>query len=341
MVKEIKKSYQLIDIHVHPTEIIFNNIDYYPSLQNEGVYSKENCKYNPPKIEHINSNINSVWDDSFDERLKNRVQILMIKKLYNHIGPGVLNDHMTLSGIDKVLLLPVAPSNGSIEKQMKVIKNIYGNDDRFVFAYSVPNSVDIGNIYMSIKVAIDKYDIQAVKLHPNITEINLDSALGKERVEAILSACNELKLPLIVHGGKSPILKNNNASEYSTISNLEKIDWGIIKETVVIAHAGTYGCDLEEVDERILTRLTKMLNRYDNIKIDISGISCNFLMIVLRTINHDRILFGSDALYNMQCLSVVSFYNAISMLFRNIEEKIVQIMNINPKRYILKEISSK
>ncbi len=341
VVKDIKLSYELIDIHVHPTEIIYNNLNYYQNQNNQGLYSRVNSKYVPPRIENTRLKEKNSTENSINDRLKNKIYSIMINNLYNHIGPKVMEDHMKISGVDRILLLPVAPSKGMVDNQMTIMNEMYGNDDRFLFAYCVPNTVDENNICNSIKAAINIYDIKAIKLHPNITEIDLTSNIGIHRVEAILSACNDLDLPLVVHSGKSPILENKDASEYSTINNLEKVDWSISTETVVIAHAGTYGHEPEEVENNILPKINKMLNRYDNLMVDISGIGSNILIQILKNVDHNRILFGSDALYNVQWSSIVVLLNAIEKVYKKIEDYFLQIVSLNPSKHVLKEVKIK
>ena len=56
------------------------------------------------------------------------------------------------------------------------------------------------------------YDVKAVKLHPNISRIDPATSHGMERVESILGACSRARLPLIVHGGRSPILGDDRTS---------------------------------------------------------------------------------------------------------------------------------
>ncbi len=337
-VKNIKKSYKLIDIHVHPTEIIFNKLDYYPDINKKGVYSKIKTRYFPPQIEPIKEIENNTIGTTINERLKNKIQLLMLNKLYTHIGPKVIRDHMRLSGIDEVLLLPVAPCDEPVEEQMNLITSMFGNNNKFSLAYSVPNTVNDNNICNILKSAINRYHVKAVKVHPNITGINLTSRKGINRLEAITSACNEHKLPLIIHGGKSPIVINKDTSEYGIIKNLKRIDWNISKETVVIAHAGMFGYGPEELKNEVLPSLKKLLSQYNNIMVDISGLDLKNLPILLNNINQDRIIFGSDSLYTAQWLSIVMLLFALDKLFKNIEEKFIQIVSFNPKKYILKEI---
>ena len=338
LVKDIKKEYKLIYIHVHPLEIIFNTLKYVPNSQNNNIYSIHNSKYIPPKIgpfkiEQYNK-VNRVDNDG----IMNKFALMKINKSYSHIGLKVISDHMKLSGIDSVMLLPVAQSNESANDQMDIITKIYGTNGKFVYAYSIPNSIINENILDVVKESVRRFNIKALKLHPNITGINLSSKTGIQRVEAILSVSNEMQLPLIIHGGRSPVIKNKDTSEYSIIKNLIKVDWGISKETVVIAHAGAFGCEVEEYENDVFPILKKMLSHFSNIMVDISGLDINILLKVLKHINADRIIFGSDALYNMQWIYTVMLLYALDELYDSVEEKFIQIVSLNPRKYVLKEL---
>ena len=74
-------------------------------------------------------------------------------------------------------------------------------------------------IKQKIKELIEQFGIRAMKFHPNVTEVDLNTSYGKERTEAILCACGECGLPLIIHGGRSSILKNTEKRCLKKISN--------------------------------------------------------------------------------------------------------------------------
>ena len=101
--------------------------------------------------------------------------MLLVRKLYRHTGPRVLGDHMALAGIDRALLLPVAPASGTNDGEMDALEEMFGDDPRFLFAVSVPNSVATGGIAGFIARAVSTRRVRAVKLHPAITGIDLGS----------------------------------------------------------------------------------------------------------------------------------------------------------------------
>jgi predicted TIM-barrel fold metal-dependent hydrolase len=260
--------------------------------------------------------------------------LIGLRRVYCHVGPKIIEEHMELSGIGEVLLLPVAQSSEPIDSQMNKMSDIFGPNPKFHFSCSIPNTTPNSKISQFIENNIEKYKIKAIKLHPNITEINMGTASGRERVEGILASCRQYRLPLIIHGGRSPVLENKEASEYGHLKNFENINWHTSAEPIVIAHGGGYGCDSKEIAQDVLPRLAKLLNRYSNLMIDISGLKLDALVMILKQIDIKRILFGSDALYYRQWAGLVRVMLALKNLDYNIEESLVQLGSINPSKYI-------
>jgi len=335
-VKELKEGYAFYDMHVHPFELIFSQFEYQVNPDVPGLYSVNGATYTPPKLHTLQ------WKQAFNDKAqpdqwRDKIFSIMIRKLYGHTGPKVLGEHMKLSGTDKVLLLPVAPPFGEMEPQMEAITTIFGNDKRFLIGCSIPNSVKNEELDHYVKTMFDQYKIQAVKLHPNVTEMDLASNDGKERVEMILSTCGKYGLPLVVHGGRSTILKNPETAAYGSIDNLESINWGISGETVIIAHAGAYAYNLKEAEQEVFPRLKKMLSRHDNLMVDISALDIESLIFVLKNIDVEKILFGSDALYVSQWASIVKLWCALLKTMPNINEAFIQIAGRNPLRCFNKD----
>lgn len=336
IIKELKSDFVFYDCHTHPFDVVFDQVDYHTDKTKAGLFSSTGAIYISPKLVKlaIAQNGPDIKAAGVDQTMQSKISAMLIRRLYRHTGPYVFEKHMGLCGIDKSLLLPVAPSSGSIENQMLSMDRIYGTHKRFELGTSIPNSIKNADIYRFINETIIKHGIKAVKIHPNITEINIGSSSGKERLDTVLSACGKLGTPLIVHGGKSHILKNPGASEYGTIDNLKQINWGLCKSTVVIAHAGGYSCTLNEMEREIMPHLKKMLRSHDNLMVDIAALDTNVLKRVFQDIESDRILFGSDALYEQQWTSVVKSWHALTQTFSTAEDKFIQMASINPSKTI-------
>jgi len=349
--KEIKRYLQIVrdlagengfyDIHVHPFEIIFDSVDYHPSNLQKGLYGTGNTLFRPPEIADLKSDSGLRPGREKSGPWKPEYHMINLRRIYSHTGPEVFGHHMALSGIDKVLLLPVAPPNGILDRRMEAMAGIFGEDQRFSFSSSVPNAVKDHDIIEFVRDEIRKFKIVAVKLHPNITGIDLGSRSGKERVESILESCEEFRLPLVVHGGRSPVLRNLEAVEYGSIRNFEEIHWGISKRAVIIAHAGGYGCDPIEMEKEILPVLKRLLSRLSNLMIDLSGLEMESLALVLRDVDVKRILFGSDALYAAPWTVLAKLAHAIKGTGMGLEETLMQIGSVNPSKFIFKETGIK
>jgi len=329
--KNIKNGYEIYDTHVHPFELIFNQFEYQANPNKPDLYGIKGAKYIPPEISSILLSTNDD-KDSLTSKWQNKIFHLMIRRLYGHSGPKVFGDHMELSGIDKSILLPVTQPNESTDPMMLLMAKMFGKDKRFLMSGVISNFIKNEQIKQKIKELIEQFGIRAMKFHPNVTEVDLNTSYGKERTEAILCACGECGLPLIIHGGRSSILKNTEAATYSSIYNLECINWGVSQDTVIIAHAGAYSCELQELENEILPRLNKMLLKYDNLMIDVSALDIEALTLVLKNIELERVLFGSDALYETQWFAVVKLLYVLSGMTADSEKDFIQIAAINPSR---------
>lgn len=329
IVRNLKTEYNFYDIHVHPFEIIYNNFIYYRDPVDADLYCLGSTKYRKPKISDLNlASENAKYKFGMPKsKLSN---LIGLRRVYCHVGPKIFEEHMELALIDGVLLLPVAQSSNSIDAQMNNMRDFFGLNPKFHLGCSVPNTEPNSKISQFIQKNVKKYNIKVIKLHPNITEIDMSTVSGKERVEGVLDSCRLFKLPLIIHGGRSPLLLNREASQYGHIKNFEDINWHTSSEPVVIAHAGGYGCELMEIAKDVLPRLIKLLNIYSNLMIDISGLSFDALVMILKKIDIKRILFGSDSLYHRQWAGLARVMHALINLNYKLEESLVHLASINP-----------
>jgi len=340
-VKELKSSYRLFDIHAHPFEIIFNQFHYRMKPDQGGLYSIDASPYQPPKLTALRLENAFRADSQTEGDLRGGLSWIALREVYSHTGPKVFDDHMNLSGIDQVLLLPVASPGEATDQSMETLIEMFGPDGPFLFGCSIPNRIRHEDMSEFLKERIKRYGIEAVKLHPNITGIDLGTRQGKERVEGILKACGELELPLIIHGGRSPVVKNSKTSEYGMLRYFQDIDWKISPEAVVIAHAGGYGCSPGELEEEVLPILQRLLSRYPNLMIDLSGLEMNVLGLFFRKVDLGRILFGSDGLYTAPWAALVKIAHALLREGLNLEKGLIEIVSLNPSMFIFKRRSKK
>ncbi len=339
IIREIGRYYKPIDVHVHPTDIIFDSYVYVQDDFNEDVLSLSGSRYSEPQVYPIY--LNNREDTSIKNNSSNMFNMQLssfkIRNAYKSIGAKVLSDQMSLSGIGQSLLLPVAPRTGGLEHQFDHLLRYYNNCAQYLLSYSFPNEIEDTQISDTLKTVTKRVVLHAVKIHPNITGIDLNSSLGVDRVEAILNAASAEQLPVIVHGGRSPILKGHPSCCYSEIKKLAKIDWKISMKSIVIAHAGGYGYTVAEFKSEVLPVLKKLLSKHSNLSVDISALHYDVLETVLANINHDRILFGSDFFYVPQWQCIALLAHALTHLIPDIEVPLVKIMSLNARRCILNE----
>ena len=336
-VKSLQKVCPLIDIHVSPFEVIFNSFHYVPNPQYEGVHSLDSGRYRLPSVGPLRVKTHPPeFPGERHECVPAKLSLMLYRKFYAHIGPRVLSDHMRLSGISRSLLLPVVQTDSDGEEQFRMMFKIYSGDERLILGYCIPNTVSNKDILPVVKAAVSKYRIGAIKLHPNITEINLSKVAGKKRVENILESCGVTGLPLVIHGGLSPVLKNPNSRGYAALSNLCQIDWSITSAPVVISHAGMMGHSLCEISD-LMPLLRCILSTHSNVMVDISALDLGALCLILEKVERDRIVFGSDAFYFPQWSAVVKLLHALKATVSDTEEAFIKIAGENPAQNVFRE----
>ncbi len=260
-----------------------------------------------------------------------------IAALYDEKGLRPFVSQMELCGIDRVLLLPVASSESAVEAQLLEMERVFGGDRRFYFAWSLSNSTRNEDVAHVAGKAVERYGVQAVKVHPAVAEIDLTSCYGKEKVESALQFCGQHRLPMLVHGGKSALARDAAVRTSGCIRNLCEIDWGTSKAAVVMAHAGAYGCGSGEMKEDVLPRLTRLLSKHDNVVVDISGLGILQMQSVLQNVEAERILFGSDALYEPMWKALAKLMAALERTTTSMEEALVKIISTNPRRLVFQK----
>ena len=337
LVRSLKPSIKFYDVHVHPYEVLFDQFSYSFDLNQKNVLSVDGNRYRAPYVSELKLGEEvreSVMSRSFNLQ---KISLLRLRHLYGHVGEHVFYDHMDLCGIDAALLLPIAPSSGEFGRRMRWVKQHYQDERRFRIAGSVPNTVEIANVKHYVSMMKREFGIKALKCHPVVTGIDLRSTGGKERVDAMLDACRENGLPLIVHSGKNLPYWGAERGNWASLEHLQDIDWKISGEPVVIAHAGIHRCGIGEVERDLMTVLKKLLRLHTNMYVDTSGIGYELLCKVLREVDHDRLLFGSDALYDSQWGAVVMLLQALKDSDSIVEDSFIRIASINPARTMFRE----
>jgi predicted TIM-barrel fold metal-dependent hydrolase len=337
-VRGVPRPCPLMDIHAHPFELFFSSPDYTCVEPVPGLYATDGIPYRVPTVSDA---------ASLDDELRRKAAALFTRpalarqtlaRLYRHTGPHVFEAQMHLSGIDGVLLLPVAHSLAHMERQMAWMKAMFGgHGDRFLFGWCVPNDVPEKDIRESLDEAVRCHGIRAVKLHPNLCRIEPRTPSGRNRIEVILDACGRLGLPLVVHGGKSPLAGESALPDCAVAEGLDCINWSLSGSAVIIAHAGAYGSTPVEIEDRVLPRLLGMLERHSNLFADVSGLDTASLFQILSRVSPERLLFGSDMLYESQWATVVRLLHALHRMSSHPEEIFLRIAGENIWKHVLGE----
>ncbi len=331
LAQDVGRSHPLVDAHVHATEIVFRQIQYREGSRAGEILSAVDRPFEPPRIAALRLTDATGVAQRFDAKTRNRASRLHFTNAYEHIGRQVLLEHMDLARIDRALLLPVAPRDGSVEEQMVTLLAFRGSVRRLLLGYSVPNGVPTSEVASDIRQAVATYGARAVKLHPNLSGIDLGQAPGMERVESILAACGSARLPVIVHGGRSPILGDEPASRHARLQSLERVPWGRSAECVVIAHCGVFGYPPGEAAAEGVPILKRILARHENVVVDTSGLDFTLLVEMLRSLDPERVVFGSDAFYFPMWQAVVSLLHALATAGLPLEDSFARIASRNAR----------
>jgi predicted TIM-barrel fold metal-dependent hydrolase len=337
LARSLKGQHHFYDMHVHPFEIVFNKGTYEESQDHSGIFSTGTSAFKPPQISELT--LEHQGDKASASGMVQRPAIFKMKfsALYAHTGPEVFRAQMDLSTVDRILLLPVAPLVGNIDSQMSDMKRIFQEDENFFFAWSVSNDLENSDVYSAAQKAIENYNICSVKQNLTHTGINISQPDGNRRLQIIMEVCSGLSLPLILHSGRSPLASEPEQSKYGEIDVLETFNWNNYSCPVVFAHSAAYGYTATEIKTNIVPRLKKLISKNDNILVDISGVDAYGLKDVLEGLPSERILFGSDALYEPQWQRVVKLLHTLENSSLDTEHSFFNIMSHNPRKYIFNQ----
>jgi predicted TIM-barrel fold metal-dependent hydrolase len=319
--------------------VIFDKFSYQAVPATPGLFTIAGRPYTPQGLSRLKfPEMPEPSDDPRSQRLQG-ISVMLLGKVYGSVGERVFADQMQLSGVGKVLLLPVAPDGGDpsrFEGRMRWVSELYGDEERFWLAGSVPVSLpgeEIAGYAANLK---RRYGIRAMKCHPVVSGLDLGAAQGKEWLESLLSACQQSKLPLVIHGGRNNLYFGGNRGNFGSLHHLNGIDFSLSQQPVVIAHAGFHRCRLQEIEQEGVPMLQRMLERHGNLYVDSSGLGVPALKLMLGAVDPERVLFGSDALYYPQWEAAVSAMHALKELGLRWEERFLQMACGNPERTVFR-----
>jgi predicted TIM-barrel fold metal-dependent hydrolase len=182
-----------------------------------------------------------------------------------------------------------------------------------------------------IYAARKAYGVLAVKIHPNLAGLDPLASRGRESIEAALAAAGNLGLPVIVHAGRTPGIEPMESGDYAALSRLAEINWGVSSAPVIIAHAGCYGLE-EGAAKAQAPILERLFRRHSNLLADTSALPLQALCHILSMLDRNRLVFGSDALYQPIWKAWLVFLGALRQISSSPDDDLVRIASVNPAR---------
>ena len=214
---------------------------------------------------------------------------------------------------------------------MALLTRIFGGDSRFLLGYSVPGNTANQDIEPMLLRAVRLWDVRAVKVHPPLSGIDLCASSGRLRLEAILAAADRAALPGILHGGASPNGGESSGQSFGMLENLGDIDFNVTRHPVVIAHAGAFGLGWQQVESEVLPGLDRLLGQHEHLYVDISALTAEITGLLVSRIESQRMVFGSDALYELPWKSLVKLFVALENAPNGQpEERLIRMAATNP-----------
>ncbi|GAB1259777.1 amidohydrolase family protein [Aurantivibrio plasticivorans] len=325
--KELGKKHCLYDIHTHATEIIFDEIEY-EQISND-LLSSSKTAYKEPKLSPlrlVHPPLNS------NQETLNKVSKIGFNRAYQHIGPRVYLDQMSLCGVSKAAILPVSRPDTNFQRLWNLHRAFANENSSLLLGYCVPIEVETSDIKAHLENALDTHPIRILKIHPNLTDISIEETKGKERIESMLDACSALKLPALIHGGCSPILHGHDSAYHAKIDYLKLIPWGNYTSPIIIAHLGAYGCKAESLPTEQLSQLAALLQTHDHLYTDTSGLAYPIVQEAIDRIPSSKIVYGSDFSYYPMWHGLVHLLHAYTNKSGEALDKIKQIAHTNPEQ---------
>ena len=186
-------------------------------------------------------------------------------------------------GIKKAIIMPFNdPWLMSMEFTIDAVhKNLYDMKQRYPGRFYAFADIDIRNTSIesveAIHKAIEEYGLDGIKVHPNNTGIDLDSAYN----QAIFAYAQENKIPVAIHS--YPNTENDRSAAYRIVNVLEKYP----DLTVIVSHMGAH-----QWEQLLPTRAY----------VDISAILPDYVRTygivktneILRGFGADRLIFATD-----------------------------------------------
>jgi predicted TIM-barrel fold metal-dependent hydrolase len=325
-----------MDFHVHPFDVYSGDIKYQIDADVEGLWGKGTTAYQSPSIDYNGQFPSQLFQKATSSP---RAMLLASRLLYSHTGPKVFTDQLDLAGIKGALLLPIARIPGTAMDMVDACVDLFQYEERFHMACPFPVGTPANALKEFFIVGKKVKNLRAIKIHPNLCDLNPITDAGKELIETTLIAAGELKLPVIIHGGPSDGLLSDESKQNGNLNRLANIKWDLSSSPVIIAHAGCFGLSESETISTIPI-LKVLMDKFQNLLVDTSALNLNSLQSVMTNVDHTRMIFGSDALYFKIWRSWVTFLQALRAVSRSPDDDLIQIASLNPTQCLNYTINS-
>jgi predicted TIM-barrel fold metal-dependent hydrolase len=228
-------------------------------------------------IKKIDAHIHILPDDVHKANPDSEDAWVHAADLYKYCGM------MDTLGIEKAVIMPFNdPWLMSMEFTIDAVhKNLYDMKQRYPGKFYAFADIDTrntsGESVEAIRKAIVEYGLDGIKIHPNNTGIDLDSAYN----QAIFAYAQENKIPVAIHS--YPNSESDRSAAYRIVNILEQYP----ELTVIVSHMGAH-----QWDQLLPTRAY----------VDISAILPDYVRTygiaktneILRKFGTDRLIFATD-----------------------------------------------
>jgi predicted TIM-barrel fold metal-dependent hydrolase len=318
-IKHLKESngLRIYDTHVHPYDVM-------------GAVHPKNTHPGCRDIDYLKPGILEYFQYGKTEKVLSRLFFKlfpekvdqMIKTTYQTVDENRLFHEMAASMVDASVLLPVAPWVGTDEVAQQF------TDSRFILLGTIDiHSIAVDQIRPTIERYRNEYHIAGIKLHPNLQNFypqpsHNPPAIAEKLKELYQTACDE-RLYLLFHGGISNFTNIMDPAYPRFVRSKIK---GKIERfcdadgrselferyhtPTVIAHIGHYGIAYPNY-----RRLKTIAKRFTQVYFDTAGVNPQLIENGLRIVGPERMLFGSDALYNRVAYNIIFLYKVIARLY--------------------------
>lgn len=188
------------------------------------------------------------------------------------------------NGIDKAVLLPLAPDAEGLRDSNDYIRDVVReHPDRLIgFASVVPYLPKADDL---LRRYIEDYGFKGLKLHPPIQHF----AANDPRITPVVTACAELDIPILMHTG--PIFMREAVTAYGDPMLVDDLAMRNPDATIVMAHGDPLGPDTAIAAKHPRVYIDTAL-RFARIARLIPGVGED-MVDWMRT--DEKVIFGSDA----------------------------------------------